>query len=499
LTVHRSQVPQAQSLRFSIYDGFFYALMVGFGETYFSAYALFLGANNFQMGVLASVPPLVAGLSQFWTPRLFRLTHSRKRLVCLGVALQLLALIPIAAAHRFTLLPFEFFIASVSLYFTGNALVGPVWNSWMADLVSGKKPGVYFGRRNRVVTVGTFASLVAGGFILRIAKANGYELEGFLCLMTLAIAARGVSLYFLTRKGDPPSFDRGGGSHGFFKFATKLPQENQGMLIIFMAAINFAVLLSAAYYTPHLLRELKFNYTTYMIILSGVALSKFISSRFWGEITDQLGVHRAVQIAGILMIFSNVTWLWARSPVILFFSQCFTGFVWAGYELSTFTFLLQATAPHERSRISSYANIIIAISGFTGGMLGAWLVTKGPHPLHPFFLVFITSAILRAAAVLIITPRLKQVIDIAPVRARDVIFKATGFKSAWGLTSRLVILPRLAQRRRRQRRRARNLKPEARSSADGASQKSAPTLDAKKDHQQASPTILPEDHTPQDP
>jgi hypothetical protein len=41
---------------------------------------------------------------------------------------------------------------------------------------------------------------------------------------------------------------------------------------------------------------------------------------------------------------------------------------------------------------------------------------------------------------LVFTPKLKEVRVISPVRTRDVLFKATGFKAAVGLTSRLVVL-----------------------------------------------------------
>jgi MFS family permease len=163
------------------------------------------------------------------------------------------------------------------------------------------------------------------------------------------------------------------------------------------------------------------------------------------------------------MVFSNVTWLWAQDPLILFISQCFTGFVWAGYELSTFTFLLQATKPSERSRISSYLNIVVALAGFVGGMLGAWLVVSGPQPVHPFFLVFLVSAVLRLISYLVFGPKLKQVVELTPVSAREVLLKASGFKTAWGMTQRLIIL-RLPFRRK---------KPKGRPTSDDESQKSS--------------------------
>ena len=48
------------ALRHSIKDGVAYSVMAGAGETYFSAFALFYKATTTQIGLLASLPPLVA-------------------------------------------------------------------------------------------------------------------------------------------------------------------------------------------------------------------------------------------------------------------------------------------------------------------------------------------------------------------------------------------------------------------------------------------------------
>ena len=56
------------SLRASTYDGICNAVMVGFGESYFPAFALFLGASAFEAGVLATLPILVGSLFQLAVP-----------------------------------------------------------------------------------------------------------------------------------------------------------------------------------------------------------------------------------------------------------------------------------------------------------------------------------------------------------------------------------------------------------------------------------------------
>ena len=49
-----------KALRHSVRDGMAYSVQVGAGETYFSAFALFLRATAPQIALLATLPPLLA-------------------------------------------------------------------------------------------------------------------------------------------------------------------------------------------------------------------------------------------------------------------------------------------------------------------------------------------------------------------------------------------------------------------------------------------------------
>lgn len=431
---------QNASLRFAIYDGFFYSLMVGFGDTYVSAYAIFLGADNAQLGILSALPPFLAGLSQLLTVRLMKRVPSRRKLLCSLVFIQALFFIPMALTHHIPGIPVEFYILCVIGYMSAGAIGGPIWNSWIGDLVEPKNRGQYFGFRNRVVTIGTFMSMVAAGLTLRFFKDLGIEVIGFYLIFGSAFLARLASCFCLSRKTDIPQAEIQGVAEGFWKFVRNIRHKNQGTLILYMASINFAVFLSAAYFAPYLLRVQKFSYTTYTLVISGVALTKFLTSPFWGEVCDNLGSRRVLRWTGFLIPLSTVPWIFTGDPITLFVAQCFSGFLWAGYELATFNFLLDATQPHERARVTSYSNLLLSTAALFGAVLGVILVHNGPVWYHQFGFIFAVTSVVRFLALMYFTPKLKEVRVISHVRTRDVLYKATGFKSAVGLTSRLVVL-----------------------------------------------------------
>ncbi|MBK9294056.1 MAG: MFS transporter [Oligoflexia bacterium] len=414
--------------------------MVGFGETYFSAYALYLGANNFQMGVLTCLPPFLANLCQFYTPYLLEKYKSRKKLVLTGVMLQAISLLPFIFAYYFSFLKIEIYILLVTLYFATNSTIGPVWNSWMGELVDANQRGSYFGRRNKMITIGTFLSMSVAGFLLRRATKEGHELYGFIAIIILAFASRLSSFYFLSKKEDIVTQTPVIQKESFLKFCKNLPQKNYGILIISMVTVTFGVYLAAAYYTPHLLKNLKLDYLTYTIIISAVLLFKYFSSGFWGEVIDMWGSKKVVVLTSLLICFTTWPWFLTESLTLIFVAQCYTGIVWAGYELATFTFLLDATKPEERTYVISFYNILNSSMGFIGGVIGAIWVAFYKDSFFAFKVLFLTTSLIRLTSYFIFSTRIKEVKVLAPVKASEVFIKASGFKSTLGLMSRLIIL-----------------------------------------------------------
>ncbi len=435
--VHASK--HDRSLRYSLYDGFFYSLMVGFGETYFSAFAVFLGANNFQLAMLSSLPPFCGGVSQFFTLRILDKMGSRQKMVTRFALAQGCFLLPICLSYFAGGVRGETFLFFVICYFVAGQVVGPVWNSWIGDLVPVNQRGSFFGKRNRMVTIGTFLSMVAAGLVLRQFEKTPEEIYGFIIIFCCGVVARSMSVKFLSIKKDPQYVGTQSDLDQFFTFLKGILSRNEGRLILYMASINFAVFVSAAFCVPYLLKTCHFSYTTFVVITSTVALAKVLSSPFWGEVVDSIGARKVVRMVGLLLPLSIFPWAFTNNPYILVGCQLFSGFVWAGYELSTFTFLLDAVRPSERAKVASYSNFISFTAALAGGIVGTLIVSIGPQPLHEYALVFILSCVFRVIAYFTFVPAINEVRVIAPIKTVNVLFKAVGFRTAWGFTNRLVV------------------------------------------------------------
>lgn len=211
------------SLNHSLKDARAFAVMIGIGETYLSAFAIFLRATTPQIGLLASLPPLLGSLIQPVSAWLGRFTGQRKTIVLAGAGLQALAWLPIAAlpilfpSHALPLL-----IMSVVLYQCGAHLATPQWGSMMGDIVPNRRRGRFFARRTKIVSLTTFMALTFGGLLLQSFSSRGQTLLGFALLFGVALLARLVSVYHLSKMHDP-----GGQAAGIAGKKNHLPRDTQ--------------------------------------------------------------------------------------------------------------------------------------------------------------------------------------------------------------------------------------------------------------------------------
>ncbi len=86
------------SLNHSMRDGIAFSVMSGAGETYLSAYALFLKATAEEIALLASVPPLIGSGMQLVSAWLGRRGMPRKPLIVAGRLRARLNLVSASAA-----------------------------------------------------------------------------------------------------------------------------------------------------------------------------------------------------------------------------------------------------------------------------------------------------------------------------------------------------------------------------------------------------------------
>ncbi len=400
-----------RSLRYSVIDGAFSAAMIGFGESFFVAYALFMQASSLQVALLSSLPLALGSLLQFFSNRLIRAFGSRKQVVVNAALFQALMYLPVALVFFFGSGRVWHLVVFACIYWIFGMMLSPAWNSWMGDLVSEDRRGAYFGRRSKITGASTFGALLAAGYILQRFDGGSPQVQhlGFVLIFLLALLCRLVSARFLSMKFEPPYTAPRQAEFGFFEFLKQARFRNHGLFVLYLGLMNFSVYLSAPFFTPYMLNHLDMDYLTFTVVTASAIVVKVMSVGVWGRMADRFGARRVLSLTGVLMPLVPLLWLVSGNTGWLIAIQAYSGFVWGGFEIASFSFIFDTTSPQRRATCVAYYNVISGAALIAGALLGAVIARFNAVFASPYLLVFLLSGVLRFAASALFLPRIKEV------------------------------------------------------------------------------------------
>jgi MFS family permease len=418
-----------KSLRFSLWDAASWSLTVGFAEMFLAPYAIFLGAANVAVGLLATLPQVIGDLCQLGTSALVRFAGSRKRLILWGIAgqaifLALAALLPLWPGQRLAGL----MLFSI-LYWSCWMAITPAWQSWMGDLVPPSERGLYFGLRSRLIQIVTFASLVAGGGVLFLFQGKDAS-RGFWIILGLGVLGRLLSLAFIGRQTDVPDSESSGARFSFGDFLQNLHRTNFGRFVLYVSLFAAAVNISGSYFVPFVLEELGLGYGAFMAFLAILFGVKFLTIPVWGRLSDRYGSRKVLALSCIFFCLPPLLLTVSRNFWFLTGVQVVGGIAIGGFELCTFNFLLDNTAPEHRTRAAAYYQVLTGIGIIAGALCGGLILKYAPFGWNPFAVAFLVSGILRVLLSLGLLPRIREVRDVPHVTYRQLIGHLVRFQKS---------------------------------------------------------------------
>jgi MFS family permease len=419
------------SLRVSFLDGVFASCMMGFTSEYIIPYALALKASVRQVGILSALPNLVSSLVQLKSADLTDKIRSKKKIVVTFVLFQALTGIPII------LIPFLFkgfevaaLIILVTIFTSFNAFCLPAWHSLMSDYLPSNKRGAYFGWRNKILGAVTIACIFIAGFILYLFKQDTFK--GFFVIFSIAFLSRLISWYFLTRMYEPPFKVNKEAYFSFVDFLRRARRSNFAKFVIFAASFSFCVNIASPFFPVFMLKNLKFDYLTYTLIVITVPLTTIFTIGRWGRVADRIGNLKVLKTTAILITILPALWIINRDPVYLIFAQIISGFAWAGFNLCAVNFIYDAVTAPKRVRCISYFNVFSGAAIFLGALLGGYLVNYLPSLLgYKLLTLFLISSVLRLSVVLFFSSRIKEVRPVEDISAKDLFFSVVGIKQSF--------------------------------------------------------------------
>ncbi|MFA5793859.1 MAG: MFS transporter [Candidatus Brocadiia bacterium] len=416
------------SLNHSIKDGMAYASQVGFGEQYVGPYAIHLGANNMHMAFLGSLSPFIGNIFQMVSAEIVDKIKQRRKVYMSGAIIQDLTWIPMMLSI-FLSYPTNLYLCIFSfiLYLAAANMTVPPWYSMMGDLVPENSRGRYFGRRGAFAIVAQLISATIAGIFLDASKKNdifGQSIAlnisiGFIIIFGMALLSRVVSIYYVSRMHDPAYKTTSDDYFTIIDFFKRAPESNFAKFVFFVVLVTLTSQLIGPFLGIYMLRDLKYSYIDFMIAMNTLIISSFLTSVWWGRLSDRYGNKRMIELTSLGIIMIPFFWAISGHIVYICFVQFYAGVVWSGFNLCIINFIFDTVTPAKRARCFAIFNLLNGFGLFMGGFVGGIISSIIPRQfslfggsfffVSEFIIIMIISGVLRLITHILFIHKFKEV------------------------------------------------------------------------------------------
>ncbi len=317
------------------------------GGAFLAAFALELGATNFQIGLMAALP--AAGkLFQLPAVVLIRRAGRRKPVALAAATLSRLTWLGIAAVPLL-LGPSTAFPAVAALLLVASAFGstgGVAWLAWMRDLIPVERMGRFFARRMQFANLGAVVLSLTGGFFVDFwSNRTGAPATAYSILFAGGVVLGLAGVWALSRVREPapqtaPASPRM--EDVLRDLREPFREANFRRLLIFSAAWTFALTFVAPFYTVYMIEGIGLPISTIILFSVTSQAVGIILLRFWGRAIDRFSNSSVLAASGTILLLAFVGWTFTTLPGTHFLTlplligiHVFMGAAMAGITLAT--------------------------------------------------------------------------------------------------------------------------------------------------------------------
>ncbi len=424
----------------SFWDGFFYSLMVGFGETYFVAFALAIGVKGATAGMLSVIPLVIGSFVQIMALRFAHGRNLSRNWVVSWALVQAFAMILMCGLTFFNENVFQTTILiflCASIYWSAAQCSGTIWNSWISAIIARDFHLQFFIQRTRLCQVATLIGLVLGGLLLRYYAGVKTPMYGFMMLFFVSTLFRIMSARYLATHPPLPESHmreeddalRKEGVWCWFKKKDTYP------ILAFLFVSNLAAYTSAPFFSPFMLSSLSLNYADYMTLISAAFLARVGSSPIFYAIARRFKVRALVVVGALSVIPLPYLWTVSSNFYYLVALQMLSGFAWGSHELGVTLYLIERLPHKQRARLLGWANAINSIGMLIGSSFGALIIAHATLPKEGYVSIFFLSSCLRVLPLGLLFLWIRE-----PAKLRRLVSRIVSVRPGGIVMSRPVLL-----------------------------------------------------------
>ncbi|MDH3675222.1 MAG: MFS transporter, partial [Anaerolineae bacterium] len=380
---HSAQEPISHEIRLGLRYFWLHGLGNATSDAFFLSYiplfALAYGASNGQVGWLTAIANLLAAVSLFPGAKAVEWVGKRKPVVTWSFgSTGRLTLLALACVPWFGFDSVAAIIAIIGL----NALrafmdnfANPAWTALVADIVPDGMRARYFSHRN--IAMGVVALLFAplAGWLVTVGNfGQAWPMRGYQVIFLLAFGLGLFSTWSFQRIPEPEANAQVMHKYQRGDLGCAI-RKSPGFLGLVISAFvwNMAVQVAAPFFNVYLVNQLGASITTVGWLTAVSGLSALVGQQLFSRLLDRHGALWVQRLAGLLIFWLPLAWIFVTSPWQVVLINACGGLLWAGYNLSNFSLLLQLSPDEQRPRAVALYQTAVFGSAVLGPLIGGFL------------------------------------------------------------------------------------------------------------------------------
>ncbi len=350
-----------------------------------AAYALALGANNLEVGIIAALP-FITQVMRLPAVLLVEVFRSRKALGWPAFALMQLVWLPIGLVPLVLDTPGKTAVFLVIVCLGVHGALNSLWvttsNTWLRDLVPPDQLASYFGRRLAMVTIAISAIGLAGGFFVQwwesIAR-SGDEVFAFSFLIVGGVCVFGTFGAFAMSRAAEPMMPPSAQSEQspVRMLLAPLRDPNYFRLIRFLFAWSLISNLAVPFFAIYMLKVIGISLPVVMGLTALGQLSNVLFVRVWGSFADRVGSKTVLSLSASLYLLVIIGWVFTTYPERYFLTMpllvalhLLGGIAAAGVTLTVNTLAIKVAPEGRAVPFSGVAGMMVGLGSGIGPILG---------------------------------------------------------------------------------------------------------------------------------
>ncbi|MDR6123675.1 MFS family permease [Bacillus sp. SLBN-46] len=358
--------------KISIYHGMVSTIAVNLAGNFFPIFAIsILGATNYQVGLISSLPPLVALLTTIPAAIVLNRLEQQKRTVAMSVFwARIMFLLLIGVAFVTSDYQAWAFLIIVALMNIPGTISNIGWQTLISGMISEERRGSFFSDRNRLLTIVGMVTTLIIGIVMKKQTDNALAYQ---CLFFIAFVFGLFEVFFLLKHKEKAEPKKKKEQNSFMDWSI-FKDNGYKWFLISALCFNFTWQLVWGLFNIY---NVKYAHATILwISIFSVAnqLVQIFSFPLWKKWAEQKSNTLMLVWVAVGMATAPILNVLSTNLYYLTFVAMTSGFFVSGTMLLLFNLLLEQSPKEKRTYCITTYNVLLSFVAFIAPQIGIWLL-----------------------------------------------------------------------------------------------------------------------------